>query len=109
MPSSIWLLEIIESQLIDRVTILSQDVLQLLPVVGPNVGQLSSVSNLNFSNPDAVAKAFMKEYTDEFHVPLVGFGAFAADSGNLIANCPTLLRIWSAGRKLIRILQISTQ
>jgi len=57
-----------------------------LKVVGPSVGQLSSVSNLNFSNPDPVAKAFMKEYTDEYHIPLVGFGAFAADSGNLIAK-----------------------
>jgi branched-chain amino acid transport system substrate-binding protein len=57
-----------------------------LKVVGPGEDQLYAVSNLAFSNPDAVSKAIMKEYTDEYHAPLVGFGAFADDSGYLIVK-----------------------
>jgi branched-chain amino acid transport system substrate-binding protein len=57
-----------------------------LRVVGPSEDQLYAVSNLDFTNPDAVSKAAIAEYVAEYHAPLVGFGGFADDSGNLIAK-----------------------
>ncbi len=57
-----------------------------LKVVGPAENHLYAVSNLDFTNPDAVSRAAIKEYTDEYHAPLVGFGGFALDAGNLIAK-----------------------
>ncbi len=57
-----------------------------LKVVGPAEDQLYAVSNLDFTNPDAVSKAAIAEYVAEYHAPLVGFGAFADDSGHLIAK-----------------------
>ena len=57
-----------------------------LKVVGPNEDQLYGVSNLDFTNPDAVTKVAIKEYVDEYHAALVGFAAFAEDAGNLLAK-----------------------
>jgi branched-chain amino acid transport system substrate-binding protein len=57
-----------------------------LRVVGPAEDQLYAVSNLDFTNPDAVSKAAIKEYVEAYHAPLVGFGGFAFDSGYLITK-----------------------
>jgi branched-chain amino acid transport system substrate-binding protein len=57
-----------------------------LKVVGPAEDQLYAVSNLDFTNPDSVQKAAIKRYVDAYRAPLVGFGAFADDAGNLIAK-----------------------
>jgi branched-chain amino acid transport system substrate-binding protein len=57
-----------------------------LRVVGPAEDQLYAVSNLDFTNPDAVSKAAIKAYVDAYHGPLVGFGGFAYDSGYLITK-----------------------
>lgn len=60
-----------------------------LKVVGPDEDHLYAVSNLNFSNPDAVTKVAMTEYSAAYNLPLVGFGGFAYDAGNLIARALT--------------------
>jgi branched-chain amino acid transport system substrate-binding protein len=60
-----------------------------LRVVGPAEDQLYAVSNLDFTNPDAVSKVAIKAYVDAYHGPLVGFGGFAYDSGYLIAKALT--------------------
>jgi branched-chain amino acid transport system substrate-binding protein len=57
-----------------------------LRVVGPAEDQLYAVSNLDFTNPDAVSKVAIKAYVDAYHGPLVGFGGFAYDSGYLITK-----------------------
>jgi branched-chain amino acid transport system substrate-binding protein len=57
-----------------------------LRVVGPAEDQLYAVSNLDFTNPDAVSKGAIDAYVAEYHIPLVGFGGFAYDAGNLIAK-----------------------
>jgi branched-chain amino acid transport system substrate-binding protein len=57
-----------------------------LKVVGPAEDQLYAVSNLDFTNPDAVSKIAIKEYVDAYHGPLVGFGGFAYDAGYLITK-----------------------
>lgn len=57
-----------------------------LRVVGPAEDQLYAVSNLNFTHPGPAAKVAIKEYVEAYHLPLVGFGAFAYDAGYLIAK-----------------------
>jgi branched-chain amino acid transport system substrate-binding protein len=57
-----------------------------LRVVGPAEDQLYAVSNLDFTNPDAVSKLAIKQYVEAYHGPLVGFGGFAYDAGYLIAK-----------------------
>lgn len=57
-----------------------------LKVVGPNEDHLYAVSNLDFSNPDAVSKKAMDAYTAAYSAPLVGFGGFAYDAGYMIAK-----------------------
>jgi branched-chain amino acid transport system substrate-binding protein len=60
-----------------------------LRVVGAGEDQLYAVSNLNFTHPDAVAKRAIKAYVEAYKTPLVGFGGFAYDAGNLIAKALT--------------------
>jgi branched-chain amino acid transport system substrate-binding protein len=57
-----------------------------LKVVGPGEDHLYAVSNLDFSNPDAVSKKAMDAYSAAYNLPLVGFGGFAYDAGNLLAK-----------------------
>jgi branched-chain amino acid transport system substrate-binding protein len=57
-----------------------------LKVVGPGEDHLYAVSNLDFSNPDAVSKKAMDAYAAAYNAPLVGFGGFAYDAGYMIAK-----------------------
>jgi branched-chain amino acid transport system substrate-binding protein len=57
-----------------------------LRVVGPAEDQLYAVSNLDFTNPDAVSKKAIAAYVEAYHAPLVGFGGFAYDAGYLLAK-----------------------